>query len=80
MSKELGEHKIWIIPEWMKEFRDHIESGCGGQTAEQLMNNHTATFFNNPILCELIGMCSAKVSLLERLHKEGFIPKLERKK
>ena len=65
--------QVWKMPKWMERYREHIESGCGGQTAEQLMNRKGVNYFNNPLLCELIGMCHAKINLLERLRKENLI-------
>ena len=57
------------MPEWMKPYRKLIESGCGGQSAEVLMNRDGVNYFNNPILCELIGRCHAKITMLESLKK-----------
>ena len=73
MSKQLGEHEEWVMPDWMEQYRDLVEFGCGGQTAEQLMNNHSATFFNNAILCELIGKCESNVVMLTKLKNEGIL-------
>lgn len=74
MSKQLGKHEEWFMPEWLEDYRELIEAGCGGSSAETLMNNHTATFFNNAILCELIGMCQTKIILLENLRTLGVLP------
>jgi hypothetical protein len=41
------------------------------------MNNKGANYFNNPVLCELIGMCSAKVNMLTTMHKLKLLPTME---
>lgn len=63
----------WKMPEWMEDFRDLIESGCGGNTAEELMNRYDVNYFNNPLVCELVGMCRAKITLLTRLQTLGCL-------
>jgi hypothetical protein len=67
----------WEMPEWLKPYRKLVESGCGGNSAETLMNNKGANYFNNPVLCELIGMCSAKVNMLTTMHKLKLLPTME---
>lgn len=63
----------WKMPEWMEDFRDLIESGCGGNTAEELMNRNDVNYFNNPVVCELAGRCQAKINLLTRLQVLGVL-------
>jgi len=65
---------VWEMPEFMLPYRKLIEAGCGGNSAETLMNNKGANYFNNPILCELIGMCHAKVSMLFSMKKCNLLP------
>lgn len=67
----------WEMPEFMLPYRKLIEAGCGGNSAETLMNNKGANYFNNPVLCELIGMCTAKVSMLNTMHKLKLLPTME---
>lgn len=64
----------WEMPEFMLPYRKLIEAGCGGNSAETLMNNKGANYFNNPILCELIGMCHAKVNMLSSMKKCNLLP------
>lgn len=61
------------MPEWLEEYRDLVESGCGGNSAETLLNDKTANYFNNPLLCELIGICQGKVNLITKLKEDGLL-------
>lgn len=65
--------KQWKMPKWMEQYRKLIESGCGGLTAEQLMNRHDVNSFNNPLVYELQGLCEEKILLLEKLHDKGLL-------
>ena len=66
------EQPKWVMPEWMEKYRDLI-GNTGGNSVEQLMNNHSANLFNNSPLVVLICSVDSQVNLLARLHKEGMI-------
>lgn len=68
-----GIMKKWKMPKWMEPFREHI-SNTGGNSIEDLMNNHTATLDNNAILAMLCVAVKSQVILLERLYKNRLLP------
>ena len=69
--------KAWEMPPELSPYRKLIEAGCGGNTAESLMNRKGVNYFNNPILCEMIGMCNTKLIMLLKMHKLNLLPKME---
>jgi len=62
------------MPKELKPYRKLIEAGCGGNTAEDLLNRKGVNYFNNPVVCELIGICQAKVNILTTLMKLNLLP------
>lgn len=67
MSRE-----IWVMPEWMEPYRKLINN-TGGDTIENLMNDHTSNSFNNVIRAGLICCVDSQVRLLHTLRKEGIL-------
>jgi len=63
-------HKKWTMPKWMEPYRKFINN-TGGNSVEDLMNNHRDTVFNNAPLAILCVAVKSEVALLETLHKEG---------
>lgn len=68
MSK--AKHKVWVMPKWMEQYRDMFQN-TGGNTIEELMNDHETNGFNNVILSALIISVSSQISLLRKMGKEG---------
>jgi hypothetical protein len=66
----MGENE-WTMPEWMEPYREQLESDLGGNTVENLLNDHKSTAFNNVIRAGLICMADSKVRLLHGLRKRG---------
>jgi hypothetical protein len=62
----------WSMPSWMERYRAHI-GNTGGNTVEDLMNNHTATVFENAPLALLCVSVKSQVELLERLFNLRFL-------
>lgn len=60
------------MPAWMESFRDKIVN-TGGNSIEDLMNDHTTNAFNNVIRAGLIVAVKSQVSLLMRLHDDGML-------
>ncbi len=64
--------KKWVMPEWMERYRYEI-GNTGGNSVEDLMNDHGSNLFNNSIKCLLISSVSSQVNLLERLREKNII-------
>lgn len=62
----------WVMPEWMEPYRGLI-CETGGNTIEDLMNDHHSTAFNNVIRAGIIVAVNAQVCLLHRLSLKGFL-------
>jgi hypothetical protein len=60
----------WTMPEWMEPYRDLFYS-TGGNSIEDLMNDHDTNTFNNQIRWVIIVGVRCQVALLERLHADG---------
>lgn len=71
--KEEAKTKRWKMPEWMEPYRECFQN-TGGNSVEELMNNHDANGFNNVILAGLIVSVDSQVTLLARLHSAGALP------
>ena len=54
----------------MEPYRETI-TNTGGNSIEELMNDHDATAFNNAIRAVLIVSVDAQVKMLERLREAG---------
>ena len=62
----------WKMPKWMKPYRDII-CNTGGNSIEELMNDHKTNAFNNVIRAALIVSVNSQVTLLHRLHENGLL-------
>jgi hypothetical protein len=61
--------KAWTMPKWMEPFRGYIYTG--GNTVEELMNDHETTVVTNAPLALLCVAVKSQVELLKTLSKEG---------
>lgn len=62
----------WTMPEWMEPYRDLIRN-TGGDSVENLMNDHKTTAFNNHIRAALIVCVESQVALLHILRTKGML-------
>lgn len=62
--------KKWVMPAWMAPFRDAI-CNTGGNSVEELMNDHESNPFTNHIRAALCVAVKSQVSLLNELHRRG---------
>jgi hypothetical protein len=69
MSKE---RKPWVMPQWMEQYRELINNN-GGNSVEELMNDHSTNLHNNSIKTMLIIAVDSQVTMLECLHIRGKI-------
>jgi hypothetical protein len=60
----------WKMPEWMEPYREQIEAGLGGNSAEECMNDDS-TFDTNLLMSVFACQCSAKVGMLMSLYDGG---------
>lgn len=65
-------YKEWTMPEWMEKYRGFFNN-TGGNSVEELMNDHSSDMFTNPILAALCISCHSQVALLTKLHADGLI-------
>ena len=63
---------LWKMPKWMGRFREVFQN-TGGNSIEDLMNDHDSTAFNNVIRAGLIVSVDAQVTLLHRLASRGML-------
>lgn len=69
MKKKLEK---WKMPEWMEKYRDLI-ANTGGNSVEELYNDHTSTIHSNLIRAMLCIAVTDQVNLLYRLQKKGYL-------
>lgn len=62
------ENKEWTMPEWMKPYRELIRN-TGGNTIEEIMNNHDADIFTNAPLAMICVAVKSQVDFLTLLYK-----------
>ena len=68
-----AKQKPWAMPAWMEPFRKALESLHGGNTVEELMNNHDADMENN---CVLAAFCISMINCvgtLGKLKEQGLL-------
>ena len=65
-------NKKWKCPKWLKKYEELI-TDKGGNSVEELMNNHDANVFTNAPLALICVAVKSQVSLLTSLHEEGII-------
>lgn len=68
----MNQKEKWEMPAWMELYRRLIGE-TGGNSIEDLMNDHATTSFNNIIRAGLIVCVNSQVQLLRRLHREGYL-------
>ena len=69
----------WVMPEWMELYRTYLDRHSGGNTIENLMNDHHTTAFSNSIRVAIICGLHSQISLLEWLKKDGLLKEVEQK-
>jgi len=67
-----SEQEIWTMPRWMEPYRDLFQN-TGGNSIENLMNDHTTNGFNNSIRSALIISVDSQITLLYRLRNKGML-------
>lgn len=67
-----NQKKEWKMPEWMEPFREYIYN-TGGNSIEDLMNDHESNTQNNVVRTMLCIAVKSEVALLERLKKENLL-------
>lgn len=65
----------WTMPAWMERYRKLI-CNTGGNSVEELVNDHEATVANNVVRAALCVAVKSQVSLLDSLHKSGALDML----
>jgi len=60
------------MPEWMEPYRELI-TNTGGDSIENLMNDHDTTCFKNIIRAGLIVSVDSQICLLMRLRQKGLL-------
>lgn len=66
------EHPPWTMPPWMEKYRAHF-TNTGGNSLEDLLNDHDSNQFNNVIRAGLIVSVGSQVGLLHRLKAAGLL-------
>lgn len=67
-----AKHETWVMPPWMEQYRK-LFANTGGNSIEDLMNDHDSTCFNNVIRAGLIVCIESQVILLSRLYAKGLL-------
>ena len=62
----------WKMPDWMEKYREFI-GNTGGNSVEELMNNHRVDTDTNVVLSMLIVAVDSQIGLLIRLKNNGFL-------
>lgn len=65
-------HEVWKMPKWMEKYRASINN-TGGNTVEELMNDHTTTIDINMVLAMLCVAVQSQVRLLTVLRADKLI-------
>lgn len=62
----------WKMPGWMEWYRPYIQN-TGGNSVEDLMNEHDANMFNNAPLAALCIAVKSQVAMLELLNNNKLL-------
>lgn len=65
--------KLWTLPKHFERYRKLLEDDLGGNSLEELINDHKTNGFNNIVKTGLICMADSKVKFLYKLEKEKFL-------
>lgn len=68
----MNKKEKWVMPEWMEKYRDLINN-TGGNSIEDLQNDHTTNLFVNAPRALICCCVHAQVLLFETLHKKGLL-------
>jgi hypothetical protein len=63
---------VWKMPKWMEPYRDLFQN-TGGNSIEDLMNDHDTNGFNNVIRSALIVSVDSQITLLHRMARRGML-------
>ena len=63
----------WALPDWMKPYVCQLSNVRDEKDVVRLMNNHTATVFENAPLALMCVALKSQVHLLQRLYRLGFL-------
>lgn len=66
----------WVMPEWMEEYRIYLEQFTGGNSIEELMNDHHTTIIGNAPRAMICVSLKGAMSMLEKLHLNGHLTDL----
>ncbi len=62
----------WKMPGWMEKYRDCI-CNTGGNSVEELANNHSADIETNAPLALICVAVKTQIGLLITLHNKGLL-------
>jgi hypothetical protein len=62
----------WKMPEWMEPYRDLFHN-TGGNSIEDMMNDHRTTVFENAPRAILCVAVKSQVAFLTDLYKRGAL-------
>ena len=62
----------WIMPGWMEKYREHI-CNTGGNSVEELLNNHDDTLETNMPIVVLRIAVESQIGLLVALRGKGLL-------
>ncbi len=66
--------ETWAMPKWMEEYRELINN-TGGNSIEELVNNHETTIEENAPLALICVAVKCQVGLLQALYKNNLLKK-----
>ena len=64
--------KKWTMPQWMEQYRESFNN-TGGNTIEELMNNHKVTIFENAQLAMICVAVKSQVKFLETIRGRDYL-------
>ena len=67
--------KQWTMPKWMEPYRGLIRN-TGGNSIEELYNDHTTTVFENAPRAILCVAVKSQVDFLRLLHERGMLAEI----
>lgn len=72
----MKKRKRWTMPGWMEPYRAAIVN-TGGNPVEELMNDdgRNSNLVNNGPRALICVAVKSQVTLLETLHKNGYLPR-----
>jgi hypothetical protein len=68
----MAKTQTWTMPTWMEPWRGLFQN-TGGNSVEDLMNDHDTNGFDNSLRAALIISVSSQIDLLCRSAKRGLL-------